>query len=547
MSATLPRHQRGGPSNPLRAPGDNGAVVAVPPLEEVGRLLAANRQRLEALARGPGLLGRSWIDLRLQARRAAVSAAREYLARRGEPVPEVSADAGLLLAGHQPELFHPGVWVKNFALCGLARVHGRTALNLVVDNDTVKTTALRVPVPAEGDRPPRLASVPFDRWGGGAPYEDRAVADRGLFDTFADRVMGLMRGWGYEPLLPAFWAEVRRREKETGLLGESFASARRGLERSWGCHNLEVPLSTLCRSEPFGWFAVSLLAELPRFAAVYNAAVQDYRARNGIRSPNHPVPDLAAEDDWREAPFWGWHPGQERRGRLFARRRGDRIELRAGREPWPALPAPEPGRERETVAAWCGLEQQGFKARSRALTTTLFARLFLGELFVHGIGGGKYDELTDELIRRFYGAEPPAFLVLSATLWLPLGPAPAADLSAERRRLARQLRDVYWNPQRHLDTTKRNGTLAALAAEKADWIARRPATRAERRRRFRTLRDLTERLRQALGPRAAELTHELADCDRRLKAEAVRRRRDYSFCIYPADTLRPFCGRFLDL
>src|SRR5581483_6222178 len=93
LSATLPRHQRGGPSNPLRAPGDNGAVVAVPPLEEVGRLLAANRQRLEALARGPGLLGRSWIDLRLQARRAAVSAAREYLARRGEPVPEVSADA----------------------------------------------------------------------------------------------------------------------------------------------------------------------------------------------------------------------------------------------------------------------------------------------------------------------------------------------------------------------------------------------------------------------------------------------------------------------
>ena len=50
-------------------------------------------------------------------------------------MPDASADS-LLLAGHQPELFHPGVWVKNFALNGLARRHGATPLNLVVDNDT---------------------------------------------------------------------------------------------------------------------------------------------------------------------------------------------------------------------------------------------------------------------------------------------------------------------------------------------------------------------------------------------------------------------------
>ena len=60
------------------------------------------------------------------------------------------------------------------------------------------------------------------------------------------------------------------------------------------------------------------------------------------------------------------------------------------------------------------------KVRSRALTNTLFARLFLSDLFIHGIGGGKYDELTDDLIRRFYGIEPPEFLILSATRLLPL-------------------------------------------------------------------------------------------------------------------------------
>ena len=60
------------------------------------------------------------------------------------------------------------------------------------------------------------------------------------------------------------------------------------------------------------------------------------------------------------------------------------------------------------------------KIRSRALITTLWARLVLGDLFLHGIGGAKYDQLTDLLIERFFGLTPPGFMVLSATLHLPI-------------------------------------------------------------------------------------------------------------------------------
>src|SRR5579871_531025 len=107
------------PPDRLRAPPDDGAVLAVPGLEAVGRLLPENRRRL---ASGPALLGRGWEELRRQARREAVQEACDYLEKAGEPVPAAAADA-LMMAGHQPELFHPGVWVKNFALQGLARQH----------------------------------------------------------------------------------------------------------------------------------------------------------------------------------------------------------------------------------------------------------------------------------------------------------------------------------------------------------------------------------------------------------------------------------------
>jgi hypothetical protein len=273
--------------------------------------------------------------------------------------------------------------------------------------------------------------------------------------------------------------------------------------------------------------------------------VADYRRRNGIRSRNHPVPDLAAEDDWLEAPLWGWRAGAVRRGRLFSRARGDRLELRAGEDVWPALPRPEDGRAEAAVRAWRDLEGRGFKVRSRALTTTLYARLFLADLFVHGIGGGKYDELTDELMRQFYECEPPVFLVLSATRWLPL-PRPAATAD-DRRRLARAVRDVRYNPQRHLEEAGDGAGLAGLAARKAEWIARRPNTPAGRRERFRALRDLTAELRRPLRPREEELRRQLAVCERQLKANAVLQRRDYAFCLFPAESLRPFCTQFLDL
>ena len=315
------------------------------------------------------------------------------------------------------------------------------------------------------------------------------------------------------------------------------------LRARWGCHNLEVPLSKVCDTEPFAWFACHLLANLPHFHALYNDIVAGYRRRHGIRGRNHPVPDLAVEGDWLEAPFWAWRAGATRRGRLFARLTNERLELRAGEERWPAA-APK---TQAAVSAWQDLEPHGFKVRSRALTTTLYARLFLADLFIHGIGGGKYDELTDELMRRFYQCEPPEYLVLSATRWLPLPRAAATP--DDRRRLQHDLRDVHYNPQRHLDEVadRRDAGSAGveLAQRKQQWIARQPATRAERRERFHMLRSLTDELRRPLQPREEQLRQQLLLCQRQLRANAVLQRRDYSFCLFPADVLRSFCSQFL--
>jgi hypothetical protein len=465
------------------------------------------------------------------------------------------------MAGHQPELFHPGVWVKNFALHGLARQHGLIPINLVVDNDAAKETALRLPaathreLAGSGDlgsiqhlsfHAPayRLAVLPFDRGMAEEPYEERTVHDEGLFASLPDRVGELTKDWPFRPFLSTYWQEVLQQAQRTPLLGERFAAARRAFERCWGCHNLELPVSRLCRTLVFAWFACHLLAHLDSFHAIYNGCVQAYRQKYGLRSRHHPVPDLAAEGEWLEMPFWGWRAGAKRRGRLFARQANQAVHLRVGSDDWPALPLPSRSKGDSITAAWLDLLNSGFKLRSRALTNTLFARLFLADLFIHGIGGGRYDEVTDDIVRRFYGFEPPGYLILSATLLLPL-PAFPARLE-DRQNLARQLHDLHQNPQRHLDLLPDHPPEAfELAAQKQAWIAWAAPSRRARRERFHALRSLTEKLRPFFSRSERELQKELAHCDADLIANGVLRRRDYAFPLYPEPLLRAFCTQFL--
>jgi len=143
----------------------------------------APAERIRHLDRRPTLP-----ELRRRAAAEAVAAARAYFEERVNRFPPWHDTRHVLVAGHQPELFHPGVWVKNFALHELARRTGATPLNLIVDNDLAKTTALRVPVLSGDPARVRLVSVPFDHWAGEVPYEERVVHDETLFASLPERV-----------------------------------------------------------------------------------------------------------------------------------------------------------------------------------------------------------------------------------------------------------------------------------------------------------------------------------------------------------------------
>jgi hypothetical protein len=319
------------------------------------------------------------------------------------------------------------------------------------------------------------------------------------------------------------------------------ASARHQWEGNWGLATLELPQSCVCDAPAFYWFAAHCFAHLPRLRSVHNAALADYRRAHRLRSVTHPVPDLAAEGDWLEAPFWLWSEADPRRRAVFVRRAGGELELSDRRQFRLRLPLHEDANASRAVEQLAAARRGGIKLRTRALTTTLWARLALGDLFLHGIGGAKYDLLTDEIWRRFFGFEPPGFMAASATFKLP-APRPGVT-DDDLRRVDQQLRELRYHPEQNLDGssdgTARAGHAQALIAEKRRWIATKPNPDSVRTR-YLALRGVNDALQPFVENTRKTLTAERARLVQELRAERVLGSREYSFCLFPEAALRDF-------
>ena len=148
----------------LRAPAIDGGLLVEPPAAAVAGALAANSRLLADWDHD--FQGRRAHWLRSTVRRGGRSRRRGdfstvTVCRRQtyRLRPSSGSECPLIVTGHQPELFHPGVWIKNFAAAAIARASGGVGLNLIVDNDIPKSTSIAVPVSRRREHRPRSRRV----------------------------------------------------------------------------------------------------------------------------------------------------------------------------------------------------------------------------------------------------------------------------------------------------------------------------------------------------------------------------------------------------
>ncbi|MCG8584723.1 MAG: hypothetical protein MI757_08440, partial [Pirellulales bacterium] len=277
----------------LRAPQEDGAHLVEPSLADIDAVVAENRRRLAA---DYDVQGMSLVALRDQARSDLIAAATRYV-RDYTDVSEsdLSTDAPIILTGHQPQLFHPGVWFKNFLADQIARTQDGIALHVIIDADLFGASSIRVPCGTT--EAPRWENVEFDVATDRMPAEERTLVDGERFASFGNRVAKAIAPFVEHPLIAEFWPEVLERSRATRNLGLCFAQARHLVEREWNARTLEIPQSRVCQFDAFRWLTANVLAQLPPFWRVHNEALHRYRNTHRIRTTAQPLPDLRYEDD----------------------------------------------------------------------------------------------------------------------------------------------------------------------------------------------------------------------------------------------------------
>jgi hypothetical protein len=529
----------------LQAPRETGGLFCDPAPEEIDATLSENIQRRASDASAVGKAyaeydcqGRSLQALAKHAREELLRAASSYTSTYRPSASTVTNPAApLIMTGHQPELFHPGVWCKNFAAARIAERHGGVAIHLIIDSDVCDTRAVRVPGGTVDD--PTVQSVGLDTGPVGVPYEEVLVADETTFEEFGATATKILASLVANPIVETFWPLVVSRRTGTEHLGLRLAQGRHLLESRWGLDTLEIPQSKMCQLESFAWFASHLLAQLPRFVEVYNLSLAEYRRNHGVRSAAHPVPDLAMDQRWLEAPFWVWSAQNPIRRRLFVRQQGDKLRL-ADRNGIELVLNLSPDQSAaEAVREFARVEKTGIKLRPRALVTTMFTRLLLCDLFIHGIGGAKYDQLTDALIDRFFGVSPPRFMTLSGTQRLPIEFMPTTvDRLHELQQRSRRLK---YHPEKYFSETS-----AADVQERDEWVAHKrtwittPVTPDNARTRHVEIRRSNEALQPWVQTAVRSLRDELEQVRTALRRETILSSREYPFCFLPENILRSY-------
>ncbi len=478
-------------------------------------------------------------------------------------------DRPVILAGHQPEFLHPGVWAKHPAVRRLADRIGGIARFLLVDSDVPNQLVLAWPAFDEGRLRRAWAAAPGSA-NGLSFAQFPAVSDddwRSFFDLLPKDSMTTLGDY-----IDAFVSAEPSSNGKPADYVTRWKAGIRTIEAALGVPSIEylsvagIFSGRAAMSDAASAFTAHLILSAERFAAAYNDALQSYRLRRGIRGKQHPIPDLHLDADRIELPFWVVADGRPRLRLFVSRATNEQVQLFAAgeRDVIPSLAlragtvAPSFGLREGSEArpiATLGVKElrdepasllqslgDAVGIRPRALALTLFARLLTCDLFIHGIGGAKYDQITDDLLRNFFGIAPPDFACVSATLRLPLE---MHDVSPSDSRLAKhQLRDLRYNPQRYLDISP-DGRISSLLDQREAAIrdaeavrAGAPRDRSARRRAYVRIRQANHALLEASPSAVSRMREQSARIDRQLAHNAVARSREWFLALHPTARLK---------
>ena len=359
----------------MNIPQENGEAFIDPPLREWPRLLALNERSFDSYRFSVD--GVPFHCLRLQARRELLPLG-------------LKEQNPWLFTGHQPIFMHPGIWMR-FLLFEKVRESGWSGVAFILDSDVANSLVVTVPSWDQSFSRKEIRLL----LEGGPLFEKTHAPKEEAWRSFIEEVEANLNFPEVDEARNNF-ARIHQFRSNASLFPLFSSDLRRFWEGSPSYP--ELTLSRMVQTKAFNHFFLHITQRARAFAEIHNRMLAEWRALNKPRSAAIPFPELKETSDEVELPFW-W-AGEGRKDPLFL----SRAEI---------LRIPE----KELGPCESLLSRGNF--RPRAATLTMFIRLFLADLFIHGMGGAKYEEVTNQIIRQFFKVEPPQFSTATLTLFFP--------------------------------------------------------------------------------------------------------------------------------
>ncbi len=453
-----------------------------------------------------------------------------------------STEKEIIQTGHSPAPAHPGVLIKYSLVNSIAKMANGIGINMVVDNDAGNDNCMSIP--NINDQSPSLERIHFLPGIHNLAFEEIRYTDPAQLKAIKESILKSLHNPDMKKVFEDFMDVVITFSGETLQFSNLFTFARHAFLTRFGISNLEVPVSYISETDAFLSFFLHMTENIKHFVDIYNAKLREYRTLKNISSKANPLPDLIEEGFVVEMPFWMWKRDKPRKS-LFASVADDsRISIICENKIVEHFSFG--GRDRsadslENLERLKTLLSNGIKIRPKAIVNTMYSRMFFSDLFIHGIGGAKYDLITDEIIREFYGVEPPTYATISATLHLPYIPLDASieDVNA----LKHVIKDMDYNPERYAsDEIMEDAEMKTMMSEKKELIAKEPHNGKEKHLIFARIKELNALMKRKISSLIKEKEKEMEDLEKKLSYNSVVTNRDYPFCIYPESMLGELFG-----
>jgi hypothetical protein len=473
-----------------------------------------------------------------ESRSELLAIARNYTRELGDgSCPDIVSD-NIIATGHQPTWHHCGILAKDLAACKFAQAVGGTAVHLVSDHDICDTALMLPEKDCEGYWHFRKVQVESEQHN--IPLELRPPPREAQLKTFLETVVSAHP----ERFCSSIWPECKGLANNQPACFRSITDLITYLQcvlrGASGLEMLYVPVSELCESTAFVDFVVSIISNASAFAGCYNEGVArqtDGGKSRGIKAIARLAFDKAAGRS--ELPFWLISPGGTRTSLYVSGETSDKIRIGTASTELGELNAKQTGNKAHQLKNI--LKEHGYLLRPKAVSLTLFVRLFLADLFVHGAGGASYELITDYVIERFYKIKPPRFAVATCTMRLSLvGPTSSArqDISGLKHRLRR----IKHNPEEYIvESTLAGEPVASLLQSKKDLIAKATdpaAPTALRKTAWNSLSIINCRLYEYARETAKMLEREVRQAEKSRASDEFRTSREFFFGLFAEQRLR---------